>query len=220
VVLRALRAPQAKPPLRRIRGRNRTKADILVYRLDGALIAVKDYGPRPRWIRLTLGRWLIRRELAAYRAAGGMSGLPRCLGRLDRDAFALEWIEARPLARLDAAQLPEGWFERARELVERLHSRGVALGDLHHRDLLLDAAGAVYVVDLATAWLCPATAGALRRRVFRRLCELDHVALARMRARAAGADPDEAVTANQTPAARWHRRLRALRRGLDRLRGR
>ena len=33
-------------PVRRIDGRNRTKADILVYRLGGVEIAVKDYSRR------------------------------------------------------------------------------------------------------------------------------------------------------------------------------
>ena len=62
-------------PAQRIRclaGRNRTKADIVVYRTERGTIAVKDFGDRPWWVRQTLGRLLIRREVAAYRTAAGL----------------------------------------------------------------------------------------------------------------------------------------------------
>ena len=131
--------------------------------------------------------------------------------------MALEWIEARPLAELDASALPEGWATRAAAILDGLHSNGVALGDLHHRDLLIDAAGDVYLIDLATAWVSGSRPGPLRRGIFRRLCELDRLALARMRARADGEDPEQVVERDGSRAAVWHRRGRRVRRMLRRL---
>jgi hypothetical protein len=205
-------------PARRFPGRNRTKADLLVFHVAGRSVAVKDYGPRGWWVRRGLGPWLVRREVAAYRALEGVDGLPRLLGTIGPLAFATAWIEARPLSEIDPTRVEERWLDALLEIVEDVHRRGVALGDLHHRDVLVDDAGGVHVVDLATAWICPHGNRGMRRAVFRRLCELDLLAVARMRARAAGRDPDEEVRRIGGRAARWHRRGRGAKRWIERLR--
>jgi hypothetical protein len=207
-----------RTPIRRIPGRNRTKADILVHRLGQATVAVKDYSGRPFLIRQTLGRWLIRRETAAYRAADGLSGLPAFLGTCGAFALVLEWVEARPLSDFSDRQPPAGWFEKASGILDALHARGIALSDLHHRDLLVSPAGEVHIVDLATAWLLGSRPGRLRRRLFDRLRRLDHLALARMQARFSGDDPDQALARADESTAAWHRRGRRLKRLIGRLR--
>lgn len=206
-------------PLRRLPGRNRTKADLLVYRVGGREVAVKDYASRPWVIRHSLGRWLTRRECAAYQAAIGLPGLPRFLGRVGPFALALQWIEARPLAAREVGDVDATCFEHLRAIVDRLHARGIALGDLHHRDVLVDSDGAVWVVDFATAWLLGAKPGRIRRLLFDRFRDADLVAVARLQARFAGGDPAAAAAAVGRAAAAWHRRGRSLKRFWDRLRG-
>jgi hypothetical protein len=205
----------ARRPDRHLPGRNWTKADLLFYRLGEEGWAVKSYGRRPFWIRHTLGRWLIRRECAAYRAAGELAGLPAFLGRLGPFALATEWIDARPLSERRGERVDEEVFERAAAALERLHDRGVALVDLHHRDLLVTPDGSVFFVDLAAAWRRSRRPGALGRRVFLRLTELDRAALARLRGRWTG----RPVEADGSAAARWHARGRRIKNLLDRLRG-
>jgi hypothetical protein len=210
---------RAARPVATLRGRNRSKAEVRVYDLDGRRIVLKDYGVRPAWIRWTLGGFLVRRETAAYRDAGAVEGLPRCLGRVGRWALALEWIDGRPLAEWPRDELPPGTFERLDRIIRSLHERGVALADLHHRDVLIGVDGGVHVVDLAAAW-SRGRGGLLRRWIFDRLCEQDRVALERLRARAAGEDPDAAVLSMGGRAAAWHRLGRRLKHAWDRLRGR
>ena len=207
-------------PVRKLPGRNRTKADILVYRSAGGEIAVKDYGPRSFLMRQLLGRYLIRREAAAYRAAAGIPGLPRFVGRIGAYALATEWVRARPLSEFGPEPPDPACFDRAGAIVQELHRRGIALTDLHHRDLLVADDGGVYIVDLAMAWVLGDRPGRWRRRLFERLREQDCVALARMRARFTGRDPDAAVAEIGGRAATWHRRGRRLKWMLDRLRGR
>lgn len=207
-------------PLRRIPGRNRTKADILVYDDGGERIAVKDYGPRPPLLRQTLGRYLIRREVAAYRAATGLAGLPRFVGRLGPFALAVEWIEAEPLAQWAPEAVPAESFDRLERILAGMHERGVALGDLHHRDVLLARDGTVHLIDLATAWTLGDRPGPLRRALFRRFRDQDRVALARLRARYRGLDEDAAIDAVGRAAAAWYRRGRRAKAFWDRLRGR
>jgi len=207
-------------PSRRIPGRNRTKADIVVYRIDGVDVAVKDYGERPFAFRQTLGRLQVRWEAAAYRAAHGIPGLPRFRGRVDAFALATEWIDGRPLSAIPPGEVDPACFDDLGRVLATLHENGIALADLHHRDVLMGRDGSVWVLDLVTAWTLGRRPGKLRRCLFRRLCELDQLALARMRARFGGGDPDRAVDEFGGPVAAWHRRGRRLKRWLNRLRGR
>jgi hypothetical protein len=197
-------------PIARFEGRNRTKADIFIYAHGNGRIVIKDYGPRPAWIRHTVGRVLIRREAAAYRAAEGLSGVPRCFGRVGRFALALEWIDGAPLADQPPESVSPALFDSLADILSALHDRGVALTDLHHRDVLVGANDSVYVIDLASAWL-PGKGGWLRRSLFDRLRQLDRIALERMRARFTGGDPDAAVDAAGVRAANWYRRGRRLK---------
>ncbi|HEX5041868.1 MAG TPA: hypothetical protein VFV75_03120 [Candidatus Polarisedimenticolaceae bacterium] len=205
-------------PMLRLPGRNATKADVLQYEMDGRRLAVKDYSARPRWIRNTLGRWLVRREVAAYRAAAGLPEVPALVTRLSPHAFATAWVEGRPLSALSRRPLDPGVFDRLDRALAALHARGIALGDLHHRDVLVTEEGRVHVVDFATSWLAPPGSGALRQAIFRRMAEQDLLAAARLRARFTGVDEAQ-VLAGLPPAAvrRW-RRGRAVKRWLDRLR--
>jgi len=214
-----LRSLRRTPFLRRFPPRNSTKAEVLVCRHGDRTIALKDYGARPFLVRQVIGRCLIRREAAAYRAAGEMPGLPRFLGRLGPFALATEWIDARPLAALAPHEVSPACFDRLAAVVDSLHERGIALSDLHHRDVLVDGAGSVYVVDLALAWIAGARGSRFRRRVFELLRDQDRVALARLRARFTGQDERIAIAAVGRAAARRYELGRRLRGALDRLRG-
>ncbi len=206
-------------PLRRLAGRNATKADVLFFDLDGRRVAVKTYAPRGFVIRNTFGRWLIRREARAYRVAAGISGLPAFLGRPDAFSLATVWVDAKPLSeRKDEALAPEV-FDRLSKILDELHARGVALADLHHRDVLLADDGSLFVIDLATAWVLGKRPWFVRRLVFERFRESDRVNLARMRARFTGGDVEAAVASVSPAAAAWHRRGRRVKGWLDRLRG-
>lgn len=205
-------------PCRRIRGRNLTKADIWFYRDGKNRIALKDYLPRPFLVRQTLGRYLIRREAAAYRSAAGLAGLPRFLGRPGPFTLAVEWVEAEPLAGRSPETVPAGLFDRLERILSGLHERGVALGDLHHRDVLVGEDGEVHLVDLATAWTLGRRPGPWRRALFRRFRDQDRVALARLRARYTGGDVEAAIDSVGRRAASWYRRGRRAKRFWDLIR--
>lgn len=211
---------ESAPPRRRLPGRNRTKADLLIVDVDDAEIAVKDYSARPYLIRHSLGRWLTRRESRAYEAAGDLPGLVRFVGRLGPFRLATVWFDAMPLSRWDRDAVPPQALERLRAIVAALHERGVALGDLHHRDVLVAPDGGVRVIDLATAYVAGPDAGRWRRHWFRRFRDQDRIALARLCARFSGGDPEAAVDAVGGAAAARYRFGRRLKATFDRLRGR
>ena len=202
----------------RIVGRNATKADVLLGRIDGRPVAIKDYGPRPLAIRSVLGRWLAGREARAYRVASSVSGIPAFLGRRGPYALMFERIDGTPLAERPVGSVDATTFDRLDRVLAELHELGVALGDVHHRDVLLTRDGDLRIVDLATAWVCGRTPWSAW--VFRRLRDQDRVAAARLRARFLERDEQQAVAAIGPSAAAWHRRGRSWKRRLDRLRGR
>lgn len=206
-------------PELRLPGRNLTKADVLRYRVSGRRIAIKDYGQRPFLVRHTLGRLLVARECRAYAKAESAPGLVPFLGRLGPFAFATGWIDSTPLAGLEKAAAAPETFDRLDAVIAELHRRGVAIADLHHRDVLITNDGAVFIVDLAAAYLLPPRAGAIRRAVFARLCAQDGVSAARMRARFTGVSEEDALAALDPRTVRlWGtgRRVKAM---WNRLRG-
>ena len=207
-------------PLRRIRGRNNTKADILVYRHGGLQIALKDYRRRPWWVRVSIGRLMTRRETRAYEAARGIPGVARFLGRLGPLSLATEWVESRSLGELREQSVDPRVFERLHETLGRLHGAGIALADLHLSDVLVDADNRVTLVDLAMAFTLSARPGPLRSRLFRRLVLQDEISFARLRAHIRKEDADAAVRSLGSRAAQINRRSRRLKKWLDRARGR
>jgi hypothetical protein len=210
---------RGETPVRRIEGRNWTKADVEFYEIEDLKVAVKTYEPRNALARNTLGRWLIRREAAAFRAVSGISAVPAFLGRFGAFAIATEWVDAVPLKEHSGERLDNEIFDRLSDIVSEFHGRGVALADLHHRDVLVGEDGSLYVLDLATAWVAGDRPGPFRRYLFDRFRESDMVNLARMRARFTGGDPAAAVASVSPTAAAWHRRGRKVKSLLDRLRG-
>jgi hypothetical protein len=208
-------------PWRIIQGRNVSKGDVRVYRVDGTDVAVKDYGRRPLVVRNVVGRYLVRREAAAYEAARGLPGLPEFLGRIGPFALATRWVDAPPLSSFAAGTVDPRVFERVGAVLDALHQRGIALSDLHHRDVLVGPGHEVHLVDLATSVVARDGAGPIRRALFRRFRDADRVALARMRARWTGADEREAiVTAAGTRAATLHAWARRIKAAWDLLRRR
>jgi hypothetical protein len=207
-------------PVRRVVGRNMSKADVLVYRLGSRSLAVKDYRGRPFIARQTVGRLLVRRECRAYREAGPCPGLAPFLGRLGPFTLATEWIDATPLADLPPGGVTDAVFDRLDAVIATLHARGIAVADLHHRDVLVGADGAVHVVDLAAAYVRGAASGPWRRKIFERLRAQDRLATARMRARFTGRSEADALAGLDPRSVRlWGvgRRIKGL---WDRVRGR
>ena len=153
---------------------------------------MKDFAQRPWPVRAILGPWHLDREEDAYRALGGVPGVPDFLERVDRQAIALSFVPGRPLASVRLGGLPERFFEDLDRLLAAIHARGVAHGDLHRRDVLAGDDGRPYVVDFSTA-LCAGTApDPLLALLFRQMCRADLRAAVKVRRRLLGG-PQEAV---------------------------
>ena len=140
----------------------RGKGDVIRYALPQGPVVVKDYAARSivwRW----LGRLQLAREERAYRRLGELSGVPRWIGRIDRDAIAVEAIEGQPLA---AHHDRGALFSQLQAIVEQLHARGLAHWDLRsERNLLVRNDGGLVVVDFGSAFDLRRWPASLRRRL-------------------------------------------------------
>ena len=174
----------ASLPRRRLHeGRNVTKAVVDLVEIDGRAIVLKDIAPRPWPVRLLLGPWQLDHEGRAYRALAGVSGTPAFVARVDRQAIALEYVVGRSLASFRPGDLKAEFFDRLDRLLDDIHARGVAHGDLHRHDVLAGPGGEPYLVDFSTSVVASPGAGALSRFLFRQMCRADRRSAAKLRRR-------------------------------------
>lgn len=168
--------------------------DVLLVRREGAPpVIVKDWSRRGALARALLAPLLVSHELAMLERVAGLPGVPRGLGRIDRLALALEYLEGRPLRRRTHRRaLPAAFFAALEGILAGLARRGVVYLDLRSpTNVLVTPGGAPALVDLGSALALPLPR-ALRAALERR-------ALAKLRARFLGSQPESPSPA---PAAR------------------
>ena len=135
-----------------------TRPDLRVVEIDGRRLIVKDFSRGDRLFRAIVGPILIRRELGALKKLAGIAGVPQLVARIDRYALAMDHIAGAPLSsRLEGGKrgvepgtLGSEFYTRLREVIDAMHSRGVAHCDLRSRgNVMLGEDGQPYVVDFA-----------------------------------------------------------------------
>lgn len=147
------------------------QASIYVWRdADPPLVikAATGWGP-VRWVRA----WMLRREHRAYQCLGGVPGVPRCFGLAAGRYLVIEHLEgvSRKHAVIDDR---ESFFAELLSLIEAMHGRGVAHGDLQKRDNLLVVGGRhPGVIDFGAAVVRKAGFAPINRWLFRFLARLD-----------------------------------------------
>jgi hypothetical protein len=131
------------------------KADLIIYRLNGEDVLLKDYARKRGMWREVLGVMLTRQEAKALQALRGVRGVPQFRGRPDRYCVAMTFVSADQARRANPRlQNNEGFVRELRRLVRKMHGRGVVHLDLKHRSNLIAAVeGTPVVLDFESA-LC------------------------------------------------------------------
>jgi len=126
--------------------------DVLRLEHAGSVLAVKDFAPRGRLVRATLGRWIARREQRAWRALAGHAAVPAYVGAVDALAFTVAYRAGRPLSRSVARETPPEFFAQLDAAVTEMHARGVVHLDLRHQgNVLVGDDGAPVLIDFGSA---------------------------------------------------------------------
>ena len=122
-------------------------ADIYRFFKDNDSWVVKDFQPRPFFVRHTYGAWMVGVELSAMRLLAGLKGFPREPFRLDRFAFAYRYTPGIGIGEDDAETTP-AFFEALEKLVEKMHERGVAHLDIRAaKNILITDRGEPFILD-------------------------------------------------------------------------
>lgn len=120
----------------------------------GKLVVEKTYRGKSLPVRM-LGFILIFRERLIYSKLRGIEGIPHVLPAPDRLTLVTGFMGGENLK--DASRVPEGtYFASLRDLISRMHDRGVIHLDLRNRrNYGIDDQGRPYLVDFATCLYIP-----------------------------------------------------------------
>jgi serine/threonine protein kinase len=129
------------------RPRNVWKASV---RQEGDVI-VKEYTGAPFIPRL-FGRISLSWEEAALRRLEGVEGVPAFIRRPSPHAIQISAVRGHPLDKMRKGELSESCFKNLVSLMHAIHERGVAHGDLHQRNILVDQ-DRPSVIDFSTAYV-------------------------------------------------------------------
>lgn len=101
-----------------------------------------------------VGRWLARREVAAFQRLAEIDGIPRLLGRWGPTGIVREYIDGHPLVK--GEHVPDDFHGRLRELIARVHQREMAYVDLEKcENVLVGDDGQPYLFDFQISWYVP-----------------------------------------------------------------
>jgi len=174
-----------------------TRPSLWLVEENGIRAVVKDYSSNKYWYRNTIGRFLLWRERKAYRRLAGLEGVPTFYRVIDGLALVTEEISGRNIEGLEnEGGLSGEFFDQLQEVVENVHSRGLAHCDLKRApNILLGRDERPYIVD----WSASISEREFRffpfNRIYRRFLQDDLNAITKMRLRHCpeSVGPDEAM---------------------------
>lgn len=118
------------------------------------------FGIPLRWI----GRWLARREAAAFRQLQGIEGIPAFLGFWEDTGILHEFVPGHVLRK--GERVDDHFHDRLRAVIDAIHVRDMAYVDLEKcENVLVGDDGRPYLVDFQIAFRWPWRIGARSRPV-------------------------------------------------------
>ncbi len=157
------------------------KPDLNQVEVGGLSFVVKDVGEKKFFLRWTLGLWLIHNEWKIYSRLAGIKGIPRPIERIDRFAFATEFIPGKPIPR--GEPLPSSFFPDLEKVIGEVHARGVVHMDLRHKgNILISEKGEPFLIDFNSSFSFKEN-GILRRYLFPLLRWVDYGGLLKLKKR-------------------------------------
>lgn len=180
------------------------KPDLNRIETEGHTFMVKDVRRRNLFLRWTLGLWLIDKEWKIYGRLKGLQGIPQPVERIDRFAFAMEFIPGVPIER-GKIILPS-FFSDLDQVLQAVHSRGVVHMDLRHKgNILVSDKGEPFLIDFNSSFSFR-EGGLLRRILFPLFRWVDYGGLLKLKERAS----PSSMTPEETDFLKRFNRLRKL----------
>ena len=180
------------------------KPDLNRVEIEGHAFMVKDVRRRNFFLRWTLGLWLIQKEWKIYSRLKGLKGIPQPVERIDRFAFAMEYIPGKPILRGES--LPSSFFPALEKVLREVHGRGVVHMDLRHKgNILVSEEGTPFLIDFNSSFSFREK-GILRRILFPLFRWVDYGGLLKLKQRAS----PSSMTPEEIHFLKWFNRIRRL----------
>lgn len=130
-----------------------TRPAIWLVEKDGIRTVIKDFSVNRFFFRNIFGRFLVWREAKAYKRMKNLQGVPIFIRVIDGLALVTEEIPGTDLGKIkDKIELPDGFFDALKDVVDGFHQRGLAHCDLKKAgNILLGHEGRPYIIDWAAA---------------------------------------------------------------------
>ena len=133
-------------------------------RIGGADWIFKDFASRAFFVRHTVGRFLLGREVRALRRLEGLPGIPSQAFRVDALSMAARFVPGRALADTPDGPFATEFLLALEALLRQVHARGlVHLDTRGGGNLLIGPDGAPGIIDfqaaLSTRWMPRALRG-------------------------------------------------------------
>jgi hypothetical protein len=119
---------------------------------------VKDFSSRSWWVRNSIGRFLLRRELRVLKQLSGIDGISSVAFRIDAFALASQFLPGRILAHAKPEGVRADFFPQLEALVQAMHARKIVHLDIRGpKNILVQPDGRPGIIDfqssLSTRWM-------------------------------------------------------------------
>lgn len=143
---------QKNPPRVLARGRW-ANADLFLYGQDPGAWVIKDFGPCSAPVRLSLGIFMVRRELHALNRLQGIPGIAGEPFRLSPFALAYRFIPGETLKEARrTGRITPSFFVSLEDSVQRMHARGIVHLDIRYmRNILITPQGEPAILDFQSS---------------------------------------------------------------------
>jgi tRNA A-37 threonylcarbamoyl transferase component Bud32 len=133
------------------RSRSVWQPDTYLMEHDGIKYVIKDMRQRPLLLKLTWGRFVLKREIYALKKMKELPISPQPLGFVDCDALVMSYVDCKQLPKRLDEEKGNKYFEALRKYVQQMHDIGVTHGDLRRTNLLINSDGHPVIIDFASA---------------------------------------------------------------------
>ncbi len=166
-----------------LREMSSTRPRIWLLQKNGVSAIIKDFSSNRYLYRNTVGRFLIWREARAYRKTGHIQGVPSLYRVIDGLALATEYIPGKDLGQIKkGARFPDTFFDRLKNLVDKVHAAGVAHCDLKRKtNVILGDDNLPYIIDWGASIFSNEFRLPLMNLIYRRFIADDYMAVTKIK---------------------------------------
>ena len=126
------------------------KANVYLDMSSTPPVVIKDYSKSPAWLRKTVCKMLMGREITTLQSLEGISGIPKYMGVHGSHAYRMEFIEGISPDHQFLGTTP-GLLSQLANIVDQMHNRGVTHNDLRPHNLIIAQANQVFLIDFGAA---------------------------------------------------------------------